>query len=346
MENNKQIQSWFQRWEPFIAVVFLQCGYAGMDVLSKVALNKEMSCYVFAVPVIGEILYLLGLKYTTAAFVSAMGNTAPAITFFMASILRLEKIQIKSIRTHAKVIGTLVTLSGAMVITLMKGPILGLFGSHRGNNHNQHNDVTNIQHPIKGAVMITIAYICYSLFVILHAITLESYPAELSLTAWICLLGVVEGAAVALIMERGNLSVWCTTWDIKLLAVAYNGIVCSGLAFYLQGVMLKTRGPVFVTAFSPLTTVIAALVSSFFLGEQLYLAWVIGAIVIVLGLYLVVWGKSKDYDQPSQIIKEAISSAEQIQDEGMAKKEHINTQKVVTIGNSGEVGITTLNEQV
>lgn len=30
----------------------------------------------------------------------------------------------------------------------------------------------------------------------------------------------------------------------------------------------------------------------------------IGAVVIILGLYLVVWGKSKDYDTPSSIIKD------------------------------------------
>lgn len=39
----------FERMKPFIAVVFLQFGYAGMDVLSKAALNKGMSNYVFVV---------------------------------------------------------------------------------------------------------------------------------------------------------------------------------------------------------------------------------------------------------------------------------------------------------
>lgn len=34
---------------PFIAVLFLQFGYAVMDVLSKAALNKGMSNYVFVV---------------------------------------------------------------------------------------------------------------------------------------------------------------------------------------------------------------------------------------------------------------------------------------------------------
>lgn len=39
----------FERVKPFMAVLFLQFGFAGMDVLSKAALNKGMSNYVFVV---------------------------------------------------------------------------------------------------------------------------------------------------------------------------------------------------------------------------------------------------------------------------------------------------------
>lgn len=37
------------RLKPFAAVIFLQFGLAGMDLLSKVALNEGMSNYVFVV---------------------------------------------------------------------------------------------------------------------------------------------------------------------------------------------------------------------------------------------------------------------------------------------------------
>lgn len=49
------------------------------------------------------------------------------------------------------------------------------------------------------------------------------------------------------------------------------GVVCSGLAYYIQGVIMKDRGPVFVTAFSPLCMVIVAIMGSFILAEQLVL---------------------------------------------------------------------------
>lgn len=49
------------------------------------------------------------------------------------------------------------------------------------------------------------------------------------------------------------------------------GIFCSGLAYYIQGVIMKDRGPVFVTAFSPLSMIIVAVMGSFILAEQMYL---------------------------------------------------------------------------
>lgn len=39
----------FTRAKPFLAVIFLQFGLAGMDILSKAALNEGMSNYVFVV---------------------------------------------------------------------------------------------------------------------------------------------------------------------------------------------------------------------------------------------------------------------------------------------------------
>jgi len=39
----------FHKLKPFLAVVFLQFGFAGMDILCKAALNKGMSNYVLVV---------------------------------------------------------------------------------------------------------------------------------------------------------------------------------------------------------------------------------------------------------------------------------------------------------
>ncbi|CAO2816539.1 unnamed protein product [Amaranthus hypochondriacus] len=317
----------------YLAVVFMQFGIAGLAIIAKSATNHGMSHYSFVVyrqavaaivispfafllekkvrpkmnlsifikilalgllePVMDQNLYYAGMQYTPATFVSALSNTVPALTFIMACIFRLEKVSIKKVGSLAKVGGTMVTLGGATIMTLVKGPGLNL--PWNNTNYNNISNNTSHQDPIKGALMIITGCLGWAAFVILQAITLKSYPAEMSLTAMMCLAGAVEGLIVALVLEP-NTSIWSLHMDTKLLAYIYSGIICSAMAFYLQGKIMKEKGPVFVTAFNPLSMVIVAFLGSFVLAEQLTVGRITGALVIVTGLYLVIWGKSKDED--------------------------------------------------
>ncbi|KAB5544240.1 hypothetical protein DKX38_012352 [Salix brachista] len=298
--------------KPFLAVIFLQFGYAGMFTITKHALDEGMSQHVLVVyrhvvatiiiapfalifdrPTIDQNLYYTGMKYTTATFTSAMCNVLPAFAFLMAWALRIEQVNLRKIHSQAKIIGTIVTVGGAMLMTLVKGAQLDLPWT-KGYDALASTGSLTKQDPIKGALMITTGCVCWASFIILQAITLKSYPVELSLTAGICFMGAIEGSVVAAVMERGNPSAWSVGMDYKLLAAVYSGVICSGIGYYVQGLIMKRKGPVIVTAFSPLSMVIVAVLGSFFLKEILYMGRVLGAVVIVTGLYLVLWGKSKD----------------------------------------------------
>ncbi|KAK4579078.1 hypothetical protein RGQ29_028949 [Quercus rubra] len=318
MESKNQL---YNKVKPFLAIILLQFGVAGMSIIGKFALNKGMSQHVFIVyrNAIATVVtapfaivldrkrrskltfsvftkanfFYTGMKYTTATFSRAMCNVLPAFAFSMAWILGLEKVNIRSWRGQAKVLGTIVTVGGAMLMTLVKGPILNLPWTN-GNDHQESTSAANKHDVIKGALMMLAGSVSWSGFVILHAITLESYPTELSLTVLICLMGTLESTMVALAMEWGNLVSWSIHLDIKLFAVLYAGIVTSGYPIYIQGLVMKDKGPVFVTAFSPLSTVLVAIIGSFILYEAMCLGSVIGATIIVAGIYLVLWGKSQD----------------------------------------------------
>ncbi|KAL1806066.1 hypothetical protein ACET3Z_029134 [Daucus carota] len=319
--------------KPYLGVILLQFGYAGMPIIAESAIKQGMNIYTYTVyrnaiaalifapfaiflerkirpamtasifwkilllgllePVLDQNLYYTGMKYTSATFTSAMCNILPALTFVMAWILRLEKVNIKRLHSQGKVLGTLVTVGGAMIMTLVTGPTIGLPWSQ----HDQPAaaDATDPQQDsIKGALMITAGCLCWACFVILQAITLKSYPAELSLTALICMMGTIQGIILTIVVEKENTAIWAIHWDTKFQAALYGGIVCAGAGYYISGVVMRQRGPVFVTAFGPLSMVIVAILGPFMLSEQLVLGRVIGAIVIVIGLYLVLWGKSKD----------------------------------------------------
>ncbi|KAK7268747.1 hypothetical protein RIF29_21455 [Crotalaria pallida] len=56
------------------------------------------------------------------------------------------------------------------------------------------------------------------------------------------------------------------------------------------------KGPVFASMFNPLLTILVAILAYFVLGEKLYLGSIIGAFVVIIGLYLLLWGKEGDQE--------------------------------------------------
>ncbi|KAK6115576.1 hypothetical protein DH2020_007845 [Rehmannia glutinosa] len=298
------------KMKPYLAMLSLQFGYAGMYIITLVSFKRGFSHWIFVVyrhaiatlifapfayflekPVLDQNLYGVGIQYTSATFAAASVNVLPAVTFIMAVIFRLEKVNLKKYHSLAKVTGTLITVTGAMVMTLYKGPAVDIF--HGGSQHKAATSSAADQHWVAGTIMMLACIVGWSAFFILQNKTLKEYPAALSLTSLICIMGTLEGGVVAVIMERRK-SAWLIGFDSRLLAAAYSGIVCSGIAYYMQSVVNRVRGPVFVTSFSPLSMIITAILGAIVLGEQVHLGSLIGAAIIVFGLYSVVWGKSKE----------------------------------------------------
>lgn len=153
------------------------------------------------------------------------------------------------------------------------------------------------KHWLAGTALILVGCVAWSCFYVLQSITIKRYSAEISLSSLICLFGALQSLAIALCVER-KASGWAVGWDSRLFAPLYTGIVSSGITYYVQGLVMKERGPVFVAAFNPLCMIIVAILGSAILGEQLHLGSIIGGVVIAIGLYSVVWGKSKDYSVP------------------------------------------------
>ncbi|KAJ9694294.1 hypothetical protein PVL29_010006 [Vitis rotundifolia] len=352
MEGKGCLGNFFQRCKPYIAMISLQFGYAGMNIITKVSLNRGMSHYVLVVyrhafataviapfalvlerkvrpkitlpiflqlfvlgllgPVIDQNFYYAGLKFTSPTFSCAMSNMLPAMTFVMAVLCRMEKLDMKKVRCQAKVVGTVVTVAGAMLMTLYKGPIVEMVWSHYVHPHKTNgaeNSGSSDKDWLKGSILLIIATFAWASFFILQAITMRRYQAHLSLTSIVCFLGTLQSIAVTFVMEHKP-SVWTIGWDMNLLAAAYAGIVSSSIAYYVQGLVMQKRGPVFVTAFSPLMMIIVAIMGSFILAEKIFLGGVIGAVLIVAGLYSVLWGKYKEYkEKEAETIPEAIKGA-------------------------------------
>lgn len=57
---------------------------------------------------------------------------------------------------------------------------------------------------------------------LLQSITLKKYPAEMSLSSLICLVGAMQTSVVAVVAERhSGAGVWALGWDFRLYGPLY-----------------------------------------------------------------------------------------------------------------------------
>ncbi|KAL0724812.1 hypothetical protein Bca4012_039411 [Brassica carinata] len=321
--------------KPYFAMICLQFGYAGMNLVTKVVLDRGMSHFVlvayrnafataaiapFALlserkvkpkmtfpvfmqifvlallgPVIDQNLYYAGLKLTSPTFAGAVTNITPALTFIISIIFRMEKLEMRKRRFQAKVVGTLVIVVGAMLMTLLKSPLINLFRSHLIGDASSSAG----EEYLKATVFLLIASFSWASFFVLQAATLKRYSSHLSLSTMVCFMGTLQSTALTFVMEP-NLYAWKIGLDMNLLASVYAGIVSSSIAYYVQGMMTKQKSAVFVTAFNPLSVIIGSIIGLLILGQRLHLGGGLGMAILMVGVCAVLWGKEGDEEENSE----------------------------------------------
>ncbi|KAG8370396.1 hypothetical protein BUALT_Bualt14G0112600 [Buddleja alternifolia] len=239
-------------------------------------------------------MYFTSLEYTSPTLLACMVNTIASLTFILAVILRMEIVNIRSPRGIAKVLGTGVSLAGVMTMTLYKGPALKNIGHalvHIGGGSSVIHE-----HWLKGSLLTIASCVTWSIWYIMQAYTLKRYPAQLSLATWMNFVGAVQSAVFTVIVEHRK-AAWTIGFNIDLWSTLYGGVVISGIITFIQLWCTEAKGPVFVTMFNPLSTLLVAILSYFALGEKLYIGSILGGVIVIMGLYLLLWGKEHDEAQ-------------------------------------------------
>ncbi|KAG9441647.1 hypothetical protein H6P81_017501 [Aristolochia fimbriata] len=234
-------------------------------------------------------MYFASLKYTSPTFLASVVNTIASLTFIIAVALRLESLIIKSPKGMAKIFGTLISLAGVMTMSLYKGPVLK--NLRHAPIHIQGNSVIH-EEWVKGSILTVASCITWSIWYIMQAVTLKRYPAQLSLTTWMSFLGAAQSAVFTVIVEHKP-SAWALGFNVDLWSVLYGGVIVSGVIIFIQLWCTEQKGPVFVTMFNPVSTVLVAFLAYFVFGERLYTGSIIGSVIVIIGLYLVLWGKEE-----------------------------------------------------
>ncbi|KAL5582502.1 hypothetical protein UlMin_014944 [Ulmus minor] len=201
----------------------------------------------------------------------------------------MEYVNIRRSSAQAKIIGTVVSVSGALVAVLYKGPVLVSSPSHISLHHPLKTPQPNW---ILGGILLALDQLLTSGTYILQKQILQIYPAKLIVGVIYLLLVALLAAPLCYITE--NSSAWILRPDITLFAVIYSGFFGPSFMQSIHAFCLQLKGPLYISIFKPFSIVIASATSLIFLGEALHLGSVVGAVILLLGFYAVLWGKAKE----------------------------------------------------
>ncbi|KAE8674013.1 Auxin-induced protein 5NG4 [Hibiscus syriacus] len=237
--------------------------------------------------------YIFGLDNTSPALASATENSVPAVTFIMAALLRMEQVHLNRKDGIAKVFGTLASVAGALVITLYKGPIV--YSPNSPSNKSLFSSFGDAQGKnwTIGCICLIGHSLCWSSWIVLQAPVLKEYPARLSFVSYTCFFAVMQFGAIAAAVEKDPLA-WQVHSGSEVFTIVYTGLIASAMVFALQIYVVDRGGPLFVSMYLPLQTLLAAVLATVTLGEEFYLGGVVGAALIIAGLYLVILGKNEE----------------------------------------------------
>jgi drug/metabolite transporter (DMT)-like permease len=257
-------------------------------------------CKIFFISFIGITssldIYGIALIKTSATLASATTNCLPVITFFLALLFRIEVLKVKTAAGAAKLAGVVACLGGAATLAFYKGPHLQLLSHFHflGNYHKTQQQQHHQGHDwIKGCFLMLLSNTFWGMWLVLQTFIIKGYPSKLLLTTLQCFLSSIQSLVVALAVER-DFEQWKLGWNVRLLAVLYCGIMVTGVTYYLQTWVIEKRGPVFLAMSTPLALIMTMFSSVILLGEIISLGSILGSCALVLGLYFVLWGKSRE----------------------------------------------------
>ncbi|KAK6913148.1 EamA domain [Dillenia turbinata] len=249
-------------------------------------------CKISILGLIGLVSQFVGYKgisYGSPTLASAIGNLTPAFTFILAIIFRMEKLALRSLSTEFKIGGTAISIVGALVVTMYKGPPVMSLKTPSVNQL-----LSALQSDwVTGAIYLAAQYLLLAIWYIFQAHIMKEYPAEIIVVFMYQVCGSILSLSLGLFVIP-NLDAWIVRTQIGLAAVLYSGLLGSSLSTLVHTWGLHLKGPVYIATFRPLSIVFAAAMGVFILGDTLYLGSVIGSLLISIGFYAVIWGKAKE----------------------------------------------------
>ncbi|CAI8611291.1 unnamed protein product [Vicia faba] len=245
---------------------------------------------------VNQNAYFCGLYYASSTVATAMTNLIPAFTFVLAALLGFEKIDLRSLRSIAKILGTICCVSGALTIAFLKGNKLVLMEFSLSDP--KYLTASGDDNWILGCLLLLASSIFWACWMIMQ-IPISSYcPDHMLSSFWMCLFATIQ-SAIFVVIQENHVQSRILHSPLQISCILYSGIGIA-ISFFVQSWCISQRGPLYCVMFNPLAAVFTALVATTFLHEQLYVGSLVGALGVIVGLYFVLWGKVKDINVTKQ----------------------------------------------
>ncbi|KAI3914365.1 hypothetical protein MKW98_014972 [Papaver atlanticum] len=259
-----------------------------MATITKYVAVQMFLCSFFGAT-LSHVLYYAGLEHTTPTIACALLNLSPAITFILAIPFRMETITIKTNQGIAKLIGTIICVGGAMVMSFYKGSLINLGTS---NLHWRYavkvlgnRSAADESNSFVGLTLVFLGVTSWSFFP----------PIYNDYHVWImCGLASIQCLFIGVLLEGYSVEAWSLTSPIRVGACLYSAAFSSALQFVVISWCISQRGLLYVSMFNPLALIVVAALGWVIMDEKLYLGSAVGAVLTVIGLYGVLWGKHQE----------------------------------------------------
>ncbi|KAM0905559.1 hypothetical protein ACQ4PT_017307 [Festuca glaucescens] len=213
---------------------------------------------------LSKVAFNIGMApFVLLAYRNLIGSiTVPPSAFYFE---RLEKLKIATCPGKMKVVGTLQAVGGVSSVP---------------DHHNM----------LIGTLFLAGSSLSYAFWFIIQARVSKEFPSKYFSTMLACVSGTVQAMVIGVILNHDP-SAWAVKWDLQLLTVVYSGVFNTAVTFCLISWAVARRGLTYPSMFNSVALIFTMILDSVLLGTDVSVGSLLGAILIIVGLYAFLWGE-------------------------------------------------------
>lgn len=228
---------------------------------------------ILLVSILGSTLNLgllfYGTNLTTSLDSSLISATSP-ILVILAGIIFLREHE-----TAREKLGVFITILGITVIAVQSFFEIG----------------TAATHSILGNTIIFLSNVAFASYLIMSKKALREKVSPMAITFWMFFVGFITSIPLAL-TEFKSSEILPKLMSVSLsahLAVVYMALFSGALAYFLYQRAQKTIEASEASVFNYLPPIVTAPVATLWLHEKITIPYIIGSVVIAIGVFLAEW---------------------------------------------------------